>query len=105
MDLMNSEVHKVRAQRVGAPSREVAKSRGAKTTVGSRVNGRTVGSRTPSLITYSGVRRLKRVSLSTVRNRKVLRAEAQRDTWKNHKVGPGNRQVNTCLLEKGVNTH
>jgi hypothetical protein len=33
---MNSEVCKVRAQRLGAPSREVAKSRGARTTIGSR---------------------------------------------------------------------
>jgi hypothetical protein len=34
--LANSEVRKVRAQELGAPSREVAKSRGAKTTIGSR---------------------------------------------------------------------
>jgi hypothetical protein len=27
-----------------------------------------------------------------------------RDTWQNHKVGPGDRQVDTCHLVKGVNT-
>jgi hypothetical protein len=35
-DLVDSEVHRVRAQRLGAPSREVAKSRGARTVIGSR---------------------------------------------------------------------
>jgi hypothetical protein len=34
--LANSEVRRVRAQELGAPSREVAKSRGAETTIGSR---------------------------------------------------------------------
>jgi hypothetical protein len=27
-----------------------------------------------------------------------------RDMWQNHKVGPGDRQVDTCRLVKGVNT-
>jgi hypothetical protein len=27
-----------------------------------------------------------------------------RDTWQNHKVGPGDRQADTCHLLKGVNT-
>jgi hypothetical protein len=37
------------------------------------------------------------------RSREVSKL-GMRDTWQNHKVGPGDRQVDTCHLVKGVNT-
>jgi hypothetical protein len=83
---MNSEVRKVRAQELGAPSREVAKSRGARTTVGSRVMGGPLDQE-PHRLSHSGVQRLKEV-IFDFRSSEVPRAEAREDTWQNHKVGP-----------------
>jgi hypothetical protein len=76
----------VRAHELDAPSREVAKLRGARTTVGSR-SRRTVGSGTPSPIARSEVRRLKGVIFDFMSS-EVPRA-VHEDTWQNHKVGLG----------------
>jgi hypothetical protein len=54
--LANSEVRRVRAQELGAPSREVAKSRGAETAIGSRVKG---GPLDQSLIAFHAFQRFR----------------------------------------------
>jgi hypothetical protein len=64
----------VRAQELGAPSREVAKLRGARIVVGSG-HGRTIGSGTPSHFMHSGVRRLRGPRLD-IRSCEVPRVEA-----------------------------
>jgi hypothetical protein len=57
-DLANSEVRKVRAQELGAPSRESHENREEQGQLDPG-HGRTVGSGTPSPIAHSGVRRLR----------------------------------------------
>jgi hypothetical protein len=102
-DLMNSEVRRVRAQELGAPSREVAKSRGARIVVGSRSREDRWIRNPIAFRMHSGVRRLKGV-IFNFRSREVPKDQDTRDTWQNHKVGPGNRQADTRHLVEGVNT-
>jgi hypothetical protein len=75
-DLTNLEVRKVRAQRLGAPSHKVVKSRGAEKVVGS-TSRRTVGSGTPSRIMHLEVRRLRGPRLD-YRSREVLKCRELR---------------------------
>jgi hypothetical protein len=86
-DLANSEVRKVRAQELGAPSREVAKSRGARIAIGSRSReDRWIR----TLIAYRAFGGSE-VERSHFRHQKSRSAESRGtsvDTWQNHKVGP-----------------
>jgi hypothetical protein len=91
----------VRAHELDAPSREVAKLRGARTTVDPD-HGRTVGSGTPSPIARSGIQKLKGVIFDFMSS-EVPRA-VRGDTRQNHKVGPGSRPADTRHMVEGVNT-
>jgi hypothetical protein len=80
----------------------VAKSRGARIAVGSRSwEDRWI--RNPIAFRVFGGSEVER-SYFRLQSREVPRAEARRDTWQNHKVGPGSRPVDTRHTFGGVNT-
>jgi hypothetical protein len=83
---VNLEVRRVRAQRLGAPSREW-RSRKERRQPLDLENGRIVGSGTPSPITRSGVRRLKGVIYEFTSN-EVPRAEHERTRGITSRWGP-----------------
>jgi hypothetical protein len=89
--------------KLGCSKSRVAKSRGARIAVGSRSReDRWI--RNPIAFRAFGGSEVER---SCFRHQKSRSAESRGtsvDTWQNHKVGPGNRQVDTRHLVEGVNT-